>query len=286
MKVHEDFNGANVKNVPIDKIRIPEYQRDISDAWAKQLAAEWTSRLFRYPAVVARDDGWFDCIDGQHEIAAAAARGHTHIPCLVYSGISEAEAAATFSDLNTQRRKPEAYDTWKADYIAGRHWAVTLKDIAEKHGLSLTKGGGGNPRQLRAIGALKGYIQLRGQEDVVDDALDILTSAYPADEPFNKSRTERALIVGMIDLITRSRAFDAYDKEKFKGRLSRATYRLADARMKVTPDGFQTYLGTLVQSGQVTVSSVGSGGQHVIYGKAFAHAILGRELANKVYGLS
>lgn len=287
MKTHKDFNGAAYELVAIVDIVIPRYQREQNERWANDLASDWNSHLFRPVTVVRRSDGKFDCIDGQHTVLAAELRGHTHIPAIVYASMPESEAAGIFSDLNSKRRKPEAYDLWNADFIARRSWAVTLYEITQKYDLQIAKGGGDNPRHIRAIGALREFIERRGQADVVSDALDILTTAYPADDAYNTSRTERSLIVGMIDLIVRAKAFDAYDKERFKSKLSRATYKTADVKLKVTPDGFQNYLKELLQSGALNLSvmnSIGSGGQSRIYGKAFALAILGKELTNKVYG--
>jgi hypothetical protein len=284
-KLHSDFNGSTYEVLPIDNIFIPPYQRDLLDRWAEDLSTNWNSRLFRPLTVNRRQDGRYACIDGQHTLDGAMRRGHKTIPAIVYTGLSEEEEAGLFSDLNTQRRKPEAFDIWVADFAARRPWAVELHDMATAYDLRLGKGGN-DPRALRAIGALRELIQ-KGHGDIVDDALDILTSTYDPDGPYNKSRMERALIVGMADLIQRARMFDVYDKDTFKRKLGRASYRSLGASRPVTPDGFQSYIGDLISSGKLVVSamnSLGSGGQTRIYGKAFAFAILGKELTQKVYG--
>lgn len=282
-KVHRDFNGHTYTDVPVAQIFIPEYQRDELDRWVSELGENWNPGLFRPPTLSHMADGRYACIDGQHTVAAAIRRGHQTIPALVYEHKSDAEDAARFSDLNTQRRKPEAYDVWVADYAAGREWAVTIHTLADKYGLRPTKGGDG-PRNLRAIGAMRTIINT-GRTPELDDALDILTSVYDADGSYNRSRIERNFIIGMVDLIARAQTFKAYDKDVFKRKLGRASYRFNGASVPVTPDGFQSYLNTLIQQGQVVVPTMNSGsGQARVYGRALAHAILSRDLANKVYG--
>jgi hypothetical protein len=282
-KLHADFNGTTYEVLATADILIPSYQRELLERWADEIGHEWNARLFRPVTANRRLDGTYACIDGQHTLEAAIRRGHTTIPAIVLDGLTLQEEAAMFSDLNSKRRKPEAFDLWLADFTAEREWAVTLHDIATRYGLTIAKGGS-NPGSLRAIGALRELI-LKGQEDVVDDTLDILTSTYAVDGPYNIARTERSLIVGMVDLIVRARAFDAYDKSLFKRKLARASYRLLGATQPITPDGFQSYINSLITSGTIVVPALNSGGgQARIYGKSFAIAILGKEATARVYG--
>ena len=285
--MHPDFNDVSFEVVPIDKCFVPEYQRDLSVPWRDHLAEEWNSKLFRYPTLSRRPDGRLAEVDGHHTIQAAIERGHSVIPALVYDNLTEQEEAALYSDLNTQRRRPEAFDVWVADLIAERSWAVTLERLAREHGLVVAKGGTA-PNRLRAIGALRASI-VRGEVDLIDDALTILTSAWDdVDDPYNKNRVERALVLGMVDFIKRAKTFGTYDRARFIRRLRSATYIPVpgSGRAKVTSAGFQNYMTHLIQSGRLVLPALNSGnGQQVNHGKALAIAILGEQEARKVYAM-
>jgi len=133
------------------------------------------------------------------------------------------------------------------------------------------------------VASLDGYAI---RQDLVDMALDVLTSVYGPDDPNNRARVERALILGMVDLILRAQTFDHFDLAAFKTKLARAKYRFQGQPQAITPNGFQSYLNSLIASGDLIVPALNSGaGQSAIYGKAFGYAILGREQTRQVYGI-
>ncbi len=274
---HNDFNGSKLIDVRIDKMFEPEYQRELSPDWVDQLASGWNSHLFRFPTLSKRDDGRYARLDGNHTIEAAMERGHLTVPCIVYEDLSLKEEARMFSELNDQRRKPQAYDLYVSGVIGEEPWALALKDLAAEYDLTVCNGGQG-PDRLRSVGAMRELFK-SGQWDIAKEALAVLTSAYPADGMFNSTRTERAYVLGMADLIRRAKRDGLYDRALFVRKLQRATFRFQGNSISVTPDGFETYLNNLIASGKMVVTSFISNSAPKTYGNAFALAILGQQAA-------
>ena len=279
----DDFNGSRIKIIRIDLIDIPTYQRQQAKGWAEKIAHEWDHYLFTYPRVCPKDGGRYEVIDGQHTILAAEIRGHTDIPCAVLTGIDHVSAAGVFSDVNTKRLRPQPYDIFKADLEAGRDWAVALQDIAERHEIKV--GPGQSPNILRAIAQAHTIID-RGMVADLDDALSILTRVYDPKLPENETRLERKLLMGIVDLVHRTKREKIFDLDQVVRKLKKATYSRRGIRgIHLTPkDLASDYLGALIEAGQLEMPQLTTGsGSSTVYGKALAIAIYGVDQTRKLY---
>lgn len=277
-----DFDGAEMMYVEIAKIDIPVYQRALADKWAQEIADNWDPHLFRPPTLSAKTDGRYDAIDGQHTIIAAERRGHLLIKARVEKGVSYMDAAGIFIGINTKRRRPTPFDTWRASVEAGHQWALDLQDVAQAHGLEIVMGSG--PTHLRCIGQARQIIETHGVRALIE-ALDVLTDAYNAADPENASRVERFYVLGMNDLVRKARATGKYDRAYFAKRLRSAKFNRRGVRdIRVTPESFENYLAALVEQGKIPVPALSSGmGSGPVYGRAFAIAIFGQDGARSLY---
>lgn len=278
----EDFNGSAIVDVPIDRIDMPDYQTTLKPGWARELAEGWDSTLFRHPILNEKPDGRYDAIDGQHTIEAAKMRGQTHVPCLIRR-LEHREAAGTYVDLNTRRRRPTPMDEYRAGRIAGRPWAVALDTITARYGLtvSLSK----SPDHIGCIGQARQIILAHG-EGVLDAALLVLTHAYEAGPPENATRLDRDLILGMADLVRKSKAAGIYDSEYFVKHLKRAKFTTFGVpNIRVTPRSMDAFLAALIQQGLIPIPPMSSGmGTAAVYGRALSLAILGVDRTKTLYG--
>lgn len=279
----DDFNGHRVKAVRIDRIDIPEYQRAKMEGWATDIAQNWSSYLFTYPRVAAKEGGRFDCIDGQHTIIAAEKRGHIEVPCAVLDGVDVKTAAGIFSDINTGRRRLTSFDVYKADLLAERSWAVTLSSIAQRYGINVARGA--SPYTLQAIGQSKTIIEAGGA-DHLDDALAILTNAYDPDLAENSSRLERKIVVGCVDLVRRAKREGVFDRQSFINKLRAAKYkRRGVGGLKVTPESIETdFIPAMIEQGNLQMPPLNSAmGNATLFGRALAIAIFGVDKARHLY---
>lgn len=129
------------------------YQRSIdgeaSQALIRKIAARWNWDLCQ-PLVVSRRGGAASSsgavgeqellfvIDGQHRLAAARLRGDiAQLPCAVVEYASAAAEAASFVDLNQQRRPLGKLDLFKAALASEDAEAVAILGAMQAAGLSV-----------------------------------------------------------------------------------------------------------------------------------------------------
>jgi hypothetical protein len=279
----EDFNGSRIKVIRIDAIDIPVYQRERVKGWAESIAQDWNHHLFTYPRVCVTESGRYECIDGQHTVLAAEIRGHVSLPCAVLTDVDTKTGAIVFSDVNTKRQRPQAYDIFKADLWAERGWAVTLRSITDKHGLAVSPIRGSS--NLRAIAQARVIIE-RGMAADLDDALSILTRVYDPALAENSNRLERKLLMGVVDLVHRSKREGIFNLETVVRKLSKATYSRRGVRgIHLTPMALETdYLASLIEQGTLDMPQLTTGsGSSSVYGKALSIAVYGVEQTRKLY---
>lgn len=128
-----------------NELRIdPSYQRDVgsgaSQTLIRRLAQHWNWDLCQ-PLVVARRRDLTErlfVIDGQHRLEAARLRGDIpQLPCVVVEYASSADEAASFVNLNQQRRPLSAIDLFKAAVASGDKEATEISEAMAEAGLSL-----------------------------------------------------------------------------------------------------------------------------------------------------
>lgn len=120
----------------------PAYQRSIdsgeSQALIRRIAQHWNWDLCQPLVVSRREDGSLYVIDGQHRLAAARLRGDiAQLPAVVVQYSGAADEAASFVELNRQRRPLTRIDMFKAAVAAGDAEACAILAAIEQAGLSV-----------------------------------------------------------------------------------------------------------------------------------------------------
>ena len=145
----EKTESIHLSDITID----PAYQRDVDAKRVKTMAAEWNPLLCGLPVLAHRKNGERVAIDGQHRIAALTVRSpNATIQCRVIEGLSIAEEARLFIDLNWKRVGHRLVGKWKADLVAREPTATHIAKIVDdaKLNVGTTK----SKNTICAIGAL------------------------------------------------------------------------------------------------------------------------------------
>jgi len=171
---------------PIPDLGIdPAYQRSIdngeSQALIRRIAVHWDWGLCQPLTVARRDDGSFWVVDGQHRLAAARLRRDIYdLPCVIMASGSVADEAAAFVAMNSQRKKLNALDLFKAALAAGDDDAVAVMGLIEAAGLSLAAHSNWTAWKPGMISNIAGVLALyrKGGGMVTRRALVVLSRAF------------------------------------------------------------------------------------------------------------
>lgn len=277
-KVHPDFNGAEMQIVDIDVIDMPAFQRDEAEQWSEEIASNWDHLLFRHPYLRPSEPGRFQCIDGQHTVRAAVRRGHSTIPAFVQR-IPEIQAAATFSDVNTKRKRLRPVQVWNADLLAGRQWAVDLNDVVTSYGLHVQ-----NATSATTVAAVNQCRMLhrRGGKALLDAVFGVITAAW---DDKHRDRVEGLMVGGMGQLILDSQARGNFDPRSFVAKLKRATFAGPFGKVSIAPETMRSYVMYLAESGALPGMGgmVGGEGRNRLYAAALARVVHGVPVARDMY---
>jgi hypothetical protein len=143
------------------------YQRELDETRVQRIVDEFNPALLGALEVSQRN-GKFAVFDGQHRLAALKALGKDTAPCIVHEGLSVAEEAALFVQLQTQRKALSPYDRFRARLRAGEPAAIEIQQIAKDRGYTIVRGG--HDRQIGAVASLD-RVYARGGGDLLDKAL-------------------------------------------------------------------------------------------------------------------
>jgi hypothetical protein len=175
---------------PLDDLSIDEtYQRPLTTFW-KEVSEGFNPALVGTLIVSERRNGSKVIIDGQTRWSAMRERGLHDAPCLIYEGLSKADEAALFSDLQTQRRGMRSYHRFRAQLVARRPMAVDIAKIVTELGFELGKEE--TPNTLRSIAALEALYKI--DRDHLADVMEIIQQAWGTQD---KLATSAELIRGI-----------------------------------------------------------------------------------------
>ncbi len=157
----------------------PTYQRVCDVTRARKMAATWDRRLAGILEVSDRGEDViprYAVMDGQHRWAAA--RSLVDPPPLVanvHTGLSVAEEAALFDQLNRQRKQTNTWDHWKARSAAGNADVTAIEAILAERGLRVDPG----PRDgnVSCTAALEKVVKLGGVH-LLNDVLGLIVGAW------------------------------------------------------------------------------------------------------------
>lgn len=164
------------------------YQRRVDRTFVRRKAVDFNPDAFGVLHVSLRADGCYYVIDGQHRMEIVLSLGEDwkrqNVPCLVYDGMTVAEEAAMFGELNTVNPM-HAYDRFRADLTALEPGALAINATAKKNGFSIGPGSGAFScvTALRRIyGGLRARNRAAGPENL-DRTLRVLAKAFGTKAP-------------------------------------------------------------------------------------------------------
>lgn len=129
---------SKIYDVPIAQMRVPPAlltQREFRKSHGDKISAELDLDKLGLPVMNHRD-GIFWVLDGQHRLYALKqwGFGDQKIPCIVYEGLSDSEAADMFLGLDA-RRAIGSYDKFHIACTAGRNRETAIRRAIESQGL-------------------------------------------------------------------------------------------------------------------------------------------------------
>ncbi|MBA3824569.1 MAG: hypothetical protein H0X24_11840 [Ktedonobacterales bacterium] len=146
----------------------PRYQRAVSRAKVKEIAANFNERAAGLLTISERPDGTQVILDGQHRRDSMLKIDKTQWLAEVYLNLTLQEEAEVFIAKNSVRKNPEAIDVFRARLTAGDPKALRIRRIVEEFGLHIIVHNAGShkrfPKGIYAVRALEDIINTRGEE--------------------------------------------------------------------------------------------------------------------------
>lgn len=172
-----DFYPAALR---VDEIFADDtYQRVCDVARARKMAATWDRRLAGILEVSDRGEHLtprYAIIDGQHRWAAA---GYLVDPppmvANIHTGLTVADEAKLFDQLNRQRRQPSTWDHWKARRAAGDEDVAAIETVVDDRGLVIDMSPADG--RIACVSALEKVVKLGGIP-LLDNSLQLITKVW------------------------------------------------------------------------------------------------------------
>jgi hypothetical protein len=185
--------------VELEHLKVdPAYQRGITPG-AKKIARDYDPVSFGIPLVAQRHDGSLWVVDGQQRIEALRIRGsHKWVRCEVFASKGPEHEAEVFKNVNKNRTQLQPLQLFHAMLTAGDEHCWKIKDLVEKHGFTIPKGGIDHntaeqrAKQFKAV-AMLSRVLTRYEEAGIDFVLSTIAKVWP-DDPL---RTKGEVIGGL-----------------------------------------------------------------------------------------
>ncbi len=128
--------------------------------------------------VSQREDGRYVIVDGQHRVRAVLDKWgpRTRVWCKIHRDLYITQEARLFYVLN-QRRNLQAYDSFRALYVAGDEFTVDIVKVPADHGLKISNGT--HRAGVGAVAAVRKSAKFGMQ--TLGDALSVLELAWGMD---------------------------------------------------------------------------------------------------------
>lgn len=166
--------GRKVRSaVPLDELMVdPTYQRVLDERRVRRIVDEFDPALLGTLEVSVRN-GRSAVFDGQHRLAALKRLRHDSVACVVHSGLSVADEARLFVQLQTERKALPPLDRFRARLVSGEEAAISIDRIVRAAGYEVTDSSGASA--IGAVTALDRTFALDKTGDLLAQALDLLT---------------------------------------------------------------------------------------------------------------
>lgn len=162
-----------------------DYQRPLS-SFSEKIKEDFKPHLFGTLVISRRSRGNHPAgtplavVDGQTRREGAMHNGIEQAPAIVFSGLSQADEAKLFAELQRERRNIASYYRFRASLVAGEEEAVNINRITTATGYVIGPNSSQSEgNQNRAISAIAGLEKLyrRGPE-LLERALTIYREAW------------------------------------------------------------------------------------------------------------
>lgn len=231
--------------IPLGDLFVDEaYQRPLT-SFVEKVTRDYNPALVGTLIVSEREGGRMAVIDGQTRMEGMRRNDEVVAPCLVYHDLSQADEAALFRDMQTQRRGMATYLRFRAALVARDPEAIAIQQIVTEAGFDL--GVALTATTIQAIAALETVF--RSSPDLLRRVMTIIAAAWP--DPTTDYRTSAEVIRGLSLFLRKEKRIDEA--------------RLIDRLSGVTPQ-------TLRHRANALKEGSGSGGSAPGY---MADAILG-----------
>lgn len=177
-----DFPYEPVARMPVDVMFIDKrYQRPLT-SFAEVITRKFNPVLFGTVSLSDRGERVsplqrYAVMDGQTRWTAVRRLGVSAAPALVFSGLSLADEADIFEQIQSQRRGVTSWYKFRAKLVAKNPAALAIKDIAEAAGYTL----GDTAGDMQAVGALQFCYKTNDQ--LLERTLFILRASFDTDIP-------------------------------------------------------------------------------------------------------
>ncbi|GHU68091.1 hypothetical protein FACS1894184_09250 [Clostridia bacterium] len=204
------FINMTITQIPKDKLFVEgEFQRDLREHKVRAIVENFDEYQVNPLKVHKEPDGRYSIFNGQHTENSMDRTGYTHMPCIVYEGLTQQQKAHIFRMQDEFKNRITSYEQFKASTVEGVPDSLALKQILENAGMPLGK--------VNAISALQKLVELYDPQDIVR-GLHLTVMAW-----HDKARLARGeIFAGMIDLAQFTRSHNiAIPDEKIAERIGR-----------------------------------------------------------------
>lgn len=186
--------------VPTEELLVDRtYQRELESKRVTYMARNWDQDLAGELVVSLRDNGKFYVIDGQHRHGSVQLMSNppSQMFCRIYTGLTVADEARLFRDLDTKRRGLTTGAAFKAALAAGEQFAVDISAAAAAAGMTAEYGRKA-PGNIRAFKTVADIHRRRGSE-FLTRVLSIVNKAWPD----NQNAANSSVLYGLEVLLVK-----------------------------------------------------------------------------------
>lgn len=181
---------TKIVEIPILKINIGKYQKQLNMARCKKIADEFDINRMR-PIEVSFRNGKYWCFDGQHRINAYKLMGKNTIPCIIHLDLTYEDEAYLFARQQENVGAVQAHHRWNALVEAKDQYVLDIVAIAKAQGFTILHKNN-KPNNIKCVKAIQTYYNDLG-ELAFASGLRVIAQAWE----FSAKSTDHDIISGL-----------------------------------------------------------------------------------------